>query len=343
MKVLPIIFSVSCLMTASAFKRFSTFKKISSVYMTKKHQKNKQKMLFYQNPENSGYKPKTFNQETYVNYLNNYETKIIIVSGPAGSGKTLFACQKAITALKSKEINKIVITRPIVTVDEDIGFLPGNIKKKMEPWTKPIFDIFLETYSKTELDNLLNQEIIEICPLAFMRGRTFKDAFIIADEMQNSSPNQMIMLATRIGENSRMVITGDLKQTDIMKENGLNDFVNIILKYEKNVEATNLIKQVTLTGQDIERSEVVRKVIEIYDYKENKYSHTVIPVTPVTPVIPVIPIASVDKDVSSIEMEKAVFGEVVNNDVNTKSDASIIPASHVTQNYSGFLNFMMRK
>jgi len=212
------------------------------------------------------YSPKSQNQNNYVNYLNDESNKIIISTGPAGTGKTLFACQKAITQLKSQEIDKIILTRPVVTVEEEIGFLPGNIIKKMDPWTKPIFDIFLEYCSKTELDLMLHNGKIEICPLAFMRGRTFKSAFIIADEMQNSSPNQMKMLVTRLGTNSRMVITGDLQQTDIQKENGLYDFIT---RLEKHNNSSGLIKLVKLENEDIERSEVVKKVIDIYNYKEN--------------------------------------------------------------------------
>lgn len=212
------------------------------------------------------YTPKSQNQNNYVNYLNDLSNKIIISTGPAGTGKTLFACQKAITQLKNQEIDKIILTRPVVTVEEEIGFLPGNIIKKMDPWTKPIFDIFLEYCSKTELDLMLHNGKIEICPLAFMRGRTFKSAFIIADEMQNSSPNQMKMLVTRLGTNSRMVITGDLQQTDIQKENGLCDFIT---RLEKHNNSSGLIKLVKLENEDIERSEVVKKVIDIYNYKEN--------------------------------------------------------------------------
>ena len=213
------------------------------------------------------YNPKTVNQQTYNKYLNDNKCKIIIGIGPAGTGKTLFACQKAITQLKSDEISKIIITRPVVTVEEEIGFLPGNILKKMDPWTKPIFDIFLEYVTKTELDLLLYSNKIEICPLAFMRGRTFKNSFIIADEMQNSSPNQMKMLTTRLGIDSRMVITGDLQQTDIQKENGLNDLIVKINKYTNNNNSTNLISVIDFNNQDIERSEIAKKIIEIYDYK----------------------------------------------------------------------------
>jgi phosphate starvation-inducible PhoH-like protein len=138
----------------------------------------------------------------------------------------------------------------------------------MDPWTKPVFDLFLEKYSKSELDNLIYTNTIEICPLAFMRGRTFKSAFIIADEMQNSSPNQMKMLTTRLGTNSKMVITGDVKQSDMTKENGLTDFINKIKLYEKTSSLNELIDVVELSNTDIERSEVVRKVINIYDIKE---------------------------------------------------------------------------
>jgi phosphate starvation-inducible PhoH-like protein len=214
------------------------------------------------------YLPKTYNQQTYLDALNNDKSKIVVVSGPAGTGKTMFACLKAIDLLKNNVINKIVVTRPVVTVEEDIGFLPGNIVKKMDPWTKPVFDLFLEKYSKSELDNLIYTNTIEICPLAFMRGRTFKSAFIIADEMQNSSPNQMKMLTTRLGTNSKMVITGDVKQSDMTKENGLTDFINKIKLYEKTSSLNELIDVVELSNTDIERSEVVRKVINIYDIKE---------------------------------------------------------------------------
>jgi phosphate starvation-inducible PhoH-like protein len=212
------------------------------------------------------YIPKTKNQEKYIDYLNDNEKKLIIAVGPAGTGKTLFACLKAISQLKNGEINKLIITRPVVTVEEDLGFLPGNIVKKMDPWTRPIFDLFLEFFSKTELDNFIYNNKIEISPLAYMRGRTFKNSFIIADEMQNSSPNQMKMLTTRIGINSKMVITGDLNQSDIKTENGLYDLINKIKIYIDVVDESNdLIKIIDFEKQDIERSEIVKKIIDIYD------------------------------------------------------------------------------
>ena len=209
------------------------------------------------------YLPKGYNQQLYVNTLDKPTNKLLFVIGPAGTGKTMFACLKAAELLKSGEIKKVVVTRPIVTVDEELGFLPGNIAKKMDPWTRPLFDLFLEYYTKSELENLINTNMLEISPLAYMRGRTFKNAFIIADEMQNSSPSQMKMLTTRIGTNSRMVITGDLEQSDRTTDNGLKDILTKFNNYKSNYE-DNLIKIVEMTDVDIERSEIVRKIIDVY-------------------------------------------------------------------------------
>jgi len=206
-----------------------------------------------------------------VEYLNKPEVDLIFVLVPAGTGKTLFACIRAIQLLKSGDIKKVVITRPAVSVDEDIGFLPGNIAKKMDPFTRPIFDIFQEFYTKTEVDNMIYQNIIEISPLAYMRGRTFKNAFIIADEMQNSTPNQMMMLTTRLGTGSKMVVTGDLKQTDKPTENGLMDFLERFEKWSKKEgkEKTNGIERIELDKRDIQRSNIVQNVIDIYEYEKD--------------------------------------------------------------------------
>lgn len=219
------------------------------------------------------YTPKTYNQKQYVEYLNNKKNDLIVVIGPAGSGKTMFACLKAIESLRKNDVNKIILTRPVVPVEEDIGFLPGNIVKKMDPWTRPIFDIFLEYYSQSEITKMVNDGVIEISPLAFMRGRTFKNAFIIADEMQNSSPNQMMMLTTRVGTSSRMVITGDLDQSDKFVDNGLKDFILKYTIFSNDVNITHYdelseIKMVKLNNSDILRSVVVEKVLKMYNYKK---------------------------------------------------------------------------
>ena len=314
------------------FVLFCLFDSLHGFY-TKNYNGNRNPVTLYMkktkstNSINSNlYNPKSINQQNLVNYLDDNASKIVISLGPAGTGKTLFSCQKAITELKSEKINKIIITRPAVTVEEEIGFLPGNIIKKMDPWTKPIFDIFLEYYSKTELDLMLSSGKIEICPLAFMRGRTFKNSFILADEMQNSSPVQMKMLVTRIGENSRLIITGDLNQTDIIKENGLHDFVSKVERYN-NTKMINIVK---FDNSDVERSEIVKKVIEIYNYIKpiNKSSDTIISSkTPSTSNYNVTKSTSIENKNKNNE----------NENENIKSnDAALIPKHHITHNYDIF-------
>ena len=217
------------------------------------------------------YTPKSVNQQKYVELLTNPQKSLIVALGPAGCGKTLFACSHAIEALKSGEIQKIVLTRPMVSVeDEEIGFLPGNIVSKMDPWTKPMFDIFSEYFSMNDLNGMIQSGTIEICPLAFMRGRTFHRSFVLADEMQNSSPTQLLMLATRLGFNSKMVIMGDLQQSDRQNQiNGLSDFLD---KYNKRVEhEVNSMGIVELEKEDVMRSNTVREVLSLYEKPENSY------------------------------------------------------------------------
>ena len=224
-------------------------------------------MMYSKNKSNSDtrapnkYKPKSQNQELYYNCLNDPNTPIVFGIGPAGCGKTLFACVTAIEELRNGNIQKIILTRPIVSVEEELGFLPGSLNDKMDPWTRPIFDIFLEFYNKNDLDVMLKSGVIEISPLAYMRGRTFKYAFIIADEMQNSTPNQMLMLATRIGIGSKMAITGDLKQSDLSSSNGLLDFLHKFKSYRNDASGIEIVE---MTYSDIERSPIVAKILDIY-------------------------------------------------------------------------------
>lgn len=215
------------------------------------------------------YTPKTENQRNYFELLNNPDKSLIVVIGPAGSGKTLLACSQAMEDLKANKINKIIITRPMVSVeDEEIGFLPGNLVSKMDPWTRPMMDIFQEYYSKKDINDMINNGIIEICPLAYMRGRTFHKSYIIADEMQNSTPTQMLMLATRIGSQSKMVMMGDIKQSDrsiSLEKNGLSDFLD---KYNKRVEhETHEMGVIELKREDVLRSTIVSQVIDMYSNK----------------------------------------------------------------------------
>lgn len=213
------------------------------------------------------YEPKTPSQEEYVEMLNDYKYNMIIANGAAGTGKTLLACQSAIKELYDGNKDKIIITRPVVPVEEEIGFLPGSLNQKMDPWTRPIMDIFNEYHSKNNIKTMMKDNTIEISPLGFMRGRTFKDAFIIADEMQNCSPNQMIMLLTRLGTNSKIVITGDLRQCD-KKQSGLKDLLeklNIYYKYNDSELKKDGIGIVEFNSSDVQRSEIVSKILKIYD------------------------------------------------------------------------------
>lgn len=214
--------------------------------------------------------PMTPNQQLYSDYLADQSVPIVIGIGKAGSGKTLLAASQAITSFYNKEVSKILITRPAVTLDEEHGFLPGNLQEKMDPYLKPLFDCFLQYYSAETLKTLLKEELIEICPMAYIRGRTFHNAFIIADEMQNTTPNQMKTFLTRIGQQTKVAITGDLEQCDLVGLNGLRQFLDQVVLYNRIQYAKGMIgsdtsiKVVEFTEEDVQRSEIVKKVLSIY-------------------------------------------------------------------------------
>lgn len=204
--------------------------------------------------------PKNLSQESYLLKLNDPQKMIVFAIGPAGTGKTMLAVQWAIDQLKYGEADKIIITRPAVSVDEEHGFLPGTLQEKMEPWTKPIMDVFAENYSAREVENFIKEGVIETSPLAYMRGRTFKNAVIIADEMQNATPSQMKMLLTRLGQGSRMVVTGDLQQADRPSNNGLLEFLGLFNDFRNH----RYVDVCHFTVGDIERHEAVKEILAIY-------------------------------------------------------------------------------
>ena len=204
--------------------------------------------------------PKNLNQESYLLKLNDKQKMIIFAIGPAGTGKTMLAVQWAIDQLKYGESDKIVITRPAVSVDEQHGFLPGDLQQKMEPWTKPIMDVFSENYSAREIESMIREGVIETSPLAYMRGRTFKNAIVVADEMQNATPSQMKMLLTRLGTGSKMVVTGDLQQADRPSNNGLLEFLKLFNDF-KNHRYVDICQ---FTVEDVERHEAVKEILAIY-------------------------------------------------------------------------------
>jgi len=199
-------------------------------------------------------------QKQYLEKLQDDNKNILFAVGPAGTGKTMLAVQVGVKLFQEGKFDKIIVTRPAVSVDEDLGFLPGTMQEKMAPWTRPIFDVLGEYYLKKDIENMINEGAIEISPLAYMRGRTFKNAYIIADEMQNATPNQMKMLLTRLGEGSKMVVTGDLNQADRLDDNGLIDFIRHINEH-KSLKCIDLQQ---FDKKDIERHNAVKEVLSVY-------------------------------------------------------------------------------
>lgn len=214
--------------------------------------------------------PKNKSQNYYATLLGKKTKKIVVATGPAGTGKTLFATEQGVKQFLLGSYEKLIFTRPSVAVDEDLGYLPGTLEEKMSPWVRPIYDILYNFITPKEVTALIEDKIIEISPLGYMRGRTFKNSWIVADEMQNSTVSQMKMLMTRLGENSRLVITGDLDQHDRIAEmNGLEDFLQ---KFRG--KRSSSISSIEFFNDDIQREEVVKEVLDIYsgdipiDYKE---------------------------------------------------------------------------
>ena len=198
-------------------------------------------------------------QAVYAKLLHNMSIPIIVSTGPAGTGKTFIASYIGAQKLAAGVVKKLVLTRPAVSVDEQHGFLPGTIEEKMAPWTIPIFDSLGKYYNKREIKKLIADEVIEICPLAYMRGRTFDDTWVIADEMQNSTTNQMKMILTRIGYGSRIIVTGDVTQFDRgFGDNGLADFI-------ARIDGTRGIEHVQFNESDITRHPIIKDVIDMYE------------------------------------------------------------------------------
>jgi len=205
--------------------------------------------------------PRNFHQDDLLGLLEDKNINIVFAIGPAGTGKTLISTLVGIKALVQNKINKMVITRPAVSVDEQHGFLPGTLQEKMAPWTRPIMDCFEDYYSPDQIEFMLNDNKVEVAPLAYMRGRTFKDSYIIADEMQNATDNQMKMLLTRIGDNSKLVVTGDLHQHERGFES--NGLLRIMERLQKT--SSDRIKMINFDHHDIERHPVVSEVLDLYN------------------------------------------------------------------------------
>lgn len=206
--------------------------------------------------------PRTRNQERLVLALLDPDQHIVVTAGPAGTGKTYLAMLAAVRALKEGVCDRLILTRPAVEVEgERLGFLPGTLEKKMEPWTRPLFDVMRECYRPQDIVTMLEEGTVEISPLAFMRGRTFKHSYIIADEMQNATPAQVKMLMTRIGQGSKIVITGDVEQADRSgATNGLLD-----LSQRLQAHPCPGIAVCGMESRDIQRHEIIGTVLKLYE------------------------------------------------------------------------------
>ena len=224
--------------------------------------------MSFKERERAPLKARNKKQEEYIHLLESSNPAIVLSVGPAGTGKTMIACHIGLRKLVDGDIQKLILTRPAVSVEEQHGFLPGTLEEKMEPWLKPIYDIMYQYFSVTKVQQLIKNQVIEICPLAYMRGRTFESAWIIADEAQNMTPNQMLMLLTRIGHKSKMIITGDPNQHDRGFEvNGLNDLV-LRMKHHRETK----IGMIEFADSDVERHPIIRSILRLYKDKA-KHGH----------------------------------------------------------------------
>ncbi len=206
---------------------------------------------------------KTYGQKLYVEAIQHHDLTFAI--GPAGTGKTYLAMALAVVALKNKEVERIILTRPAVEAGEKLGFLPGDLSQKVDPYLRPLYDALYDFMGPDAFPRLVERGIIEVAPLAYMRGRTLSDAFVILDEAQNTTSEQMKMFLTRMGFHTRMVITGDITQTDLPSgvRSGLEESVHIL----KDIEEIGIVE---LSEKDVVRHELVMKIIHAYDESKKK-------------------------------------------------------------------------
>jgi phosphate starvation-inducible protein PhoH and related proteins len=208
-------------------------------------------------------KPKTHGQKKYIDAIKGND--IVFGIGPAGTGKTFLAVAMAVTAFRNKEVNRIILTRPAVEAGEKLGFLPGDLQNKVDPYLRPLYDGLYEIMGVEAYQKYLERGMIEVAPLAYMRGRTLDDSFIILDEAQNTTPEQMKMFLTRIGFGSKMVITGDITQVDLPgdKRSGLKEVIKVL----NDIKGIDFIH---LTEKDVVRHDIIQKIIKAYEKFDNK-------------------------------------------------------------------------
>ncbi len=203
-------------------------------------------------------RPKTANQKRYVDAIE--ENTVTFGIGPAGTGKTYLAMAKAVSALQAKQVNRIILTRPAVEAGEHLGFLPGTLNEKIDPYLRPLFDALHDMIDIETIPRMMQSGIIEVAPLAYMRGRTLNDAFIILDEAQNTTPEQMKMFLTRLGFGSKMVITGDITQIDL--PNGQHSGLRVVRDILKDIDDIAFLE---LTAEDVVRHRLIGDIVKAYD------------------------------------------------------------------------------
>lgn len=239
----------------------------SAMDIIRSTQRKEQEKIFsdviYLSEKGKEIKPKTLQQKVYVDAMRNYD--IVFSIGPAGTGKTYLACACALQALKEERVERIILTRPVVEAGEKLGFLPGDLYEKINPYLHPLYDAFYSMIGPEKFQRFRKQDIIEIIPLAYMRGRTLDDAFIILDEAQNTTPDQMKMLLTRMGFDAQAVVTGDITQVDLedKRSSGLIQIQGILKKIEG-------IKFIYFSQADVIRHQLVKKIITAYEEFEKK-------------------------------------------------------------------------
>lgn len=212
-------------------------------------------------------KPKTLGQKKYVDDIR--KKMIVFGMGPAGTGKTYLAMAMAITAFKNEEVGRIILTRPAIEAGEKLGFLPGDLQSKVDPYLRPLYDALYQIMGAESFQKNMEKGLIEVAPLAYMRGRTLDNAFIILDEAQNTTPAQMKMFLTRIGFGSKAVITGDATQKDLAP--GAKSGLDVALRVLKNIDEIGICE---LTSKDVVRHPLVQRIVQAYDDYENKKSNT---------------------------------------------------------------------
>ncbi len=214
--------------------------------------------VFYMTPSGRAIKPRTLGQRLYVDSLK--QSELVICCGPAGTGKTFLGVAMAVKALKAREVSRIILTRPAIEAGERLGFLPGDIEEKVNPYMRPIYDALSALLGQDMFERYYDKGVIEVSPLAFMRGRNLDDCFVLLDEAQNTTPEQMKMFLTRLGVNCRACVCGDFTQIDLPRgvPNGLKDAINVL----NGVEG---IKIVSLNDSDIVRNSLVARIVRAYE------------------------------------------------------------------------------